>query len=227
MAEEKNERLTRELTVSVDLKALKDSVTQSLGKYGKIEAVNVKKPASLSTKAGDWSISVVYEKKEDFAKARSQSILHIPTSLQVEATPVKSFSLHFPYIWLAEAPDADFRPSGAAWEDIKKEITRVFAQKVPGSRVHLVNYQKTGHVIVGYDSPANRQKAIEIFMVTPWSIGGKQIPALQAGFPKAYLKRKAEALEQSSQPSAKSASTSTPTPAPLPKPAYPPPPVRK
>jgi len=93
-----------------------------------------------------------------------------------------------------------FRPSGKSWDELKKEITRVFTSKIPGSKVHVITYRQ-GNVVVCFDSHESQLKAFEVAPHTPLVVGGKQIPTLIQGLPKplGQKRKKAGQTEQKNQ----------------------------
>jgi len=197
LVEEKHEKHTRELIGTIDRKSLVEAFSQSLGKYGQIEDVSIVK--QIPSKSTDWQINVVFKKKEDATKARSQT-LNFPTTVQLEPRPIPDWSIYFPFLWMPEGVDrSEFRPSGKNWDELKKEIARVFTSKIPGSKIHVISYRQAS-VVVCFDSRESQLKAFEVAPHTPLIVGGKQIPTLVQGLPKPPgQKRKSGQTEQKNE----------------------------
>jgi len=145
-------------------------------------------------------------------KARTLPALNFPTSVQLEPRPIADWSIYFPFLWMPEGADrTEFRPSGKSWDELKKEIIRVFTSKIPGSKIHVITYRQ-GNVVVCFDSHESQLKAFEVAPHTPLVVGGKQIPTLVQGIPKPLGQKRKKTggrTEQKTQDFAQSTSNGT------------------
>jgi hypothetical protein len=179
------DRQQRELSVNVDMKTLQDVVRDHYSKLGKVENVEVQ-----FTGTSQFGLTVTFDKKEDVKKALVKPVEKFNVGFIMEGVPVPEHSVHFPYIF-SEIKDRSWRPAGQPWEELKREIIRVFSSKTPSAKPLFVSYSRKC-VIVTYDSTTSRDIALEATSEDKkhqWVVQGKQIPSLSIALP-AGLKRK-------------------------------------
>jgi len=78
--------------------------------------------------------------------------------------PIENQSVNFPYVWDSKQPgieSIDFVPSGQDWEDLKAEISTLFASKVEAEQVHTVVFRR-GRVVVTFETLEQHQKFLEL-----------------------------------------------------------------
>jgi len=177
--EDRQARTLRRLTLTIDAKALLQTVEEKFATNGKIESVTVKKPKVINDP--NWQLQVTFEKSEVFNKVREKNVLHVPTTLIVEASPVPEFSFYFPYQW--NDSQSAFRPTGTQWETLKTELIRLFQSKVPGIRVHVITY-KFGFVVVSLENAQSRNTLVKLLVEQKPIVLGKPIHPLALNIPK-------------------------------------------
>jgi len=162
------------------MKSLKDAVKDHYTKFGKVEKVDV---AFSGTKL--WNLSVTFEKKEDIKKALGKPTIPFNVGFVLEQVPIPENSVNFDYLWYDGKDMTSWRPAGQPWEDLKKEILRVFSSKTPSAKPLFVSY-KSKRVVVTYDSATARDVALQATAEGKqhnWVVQGKQIPSLSPALP--------------------------------------------
>jgi len=182
----KRAKQAKEVLVRIDTTALKESLHKYCNKFG---------PAQKPGPGGQvWSYSVNYDKKESLPNALRAPTFELPVRFTLERVPIADYSVHFPHLWREEKKKAGenlARPEGPAWEALKKEVLKVFSEKLPAARPSFVSY-KTGAIIVTFESREARDQAVQATSHGQhhWIVQTKQIPPLLPGFPASSLKRK-------------------------------------
>jgi len=197
--EQKKDKENRELTINVDMKALQNAVSAYFSKFGKIQQVETIDRVPFG--AGIWSVGVTFERKEDMKNAVQKPGVQIPVSFDLEQVPIEDQCVHFEYQWI-EKNVATWKPSGPAWEELKKEIIRVFSAKLPAGKPTFVSYTDR-RVVVNFASTTHRDAAVHATKDNKhnWIVQTKAIPALTSGLPprKLNLKRKKEEKQNQGQ----------------------------